>query len=174
MPDDTRFYVCHLIAQVWEFQKKPLTVAIYTDNVRSDTKKIQQLWETKFPEHSAPGINVLQFYINYTDILQDIFHAQNRVDSVLLKYHPDYSNAKKELSAVFAKLQHINSYPSSQNFADALKDWRETFSKPSNLERFTEHQLLKYIGTKEIMKLIWHTINLIFGLRHAWINIGMF
>jgi hypothetical protein len=71
-------------------------------------------------------------------VLQDIFHAQDRVVRQLRRRHPDYAQAREDLKAIFAKLRssnpsHFSLNPAEEEnakgeFKEALQAYKNQYS----------------------------------------------
>ena len=90
----------------------------FTDNVLTDTNSIQQLCKRLFPERKQ------KVYV-----LQDIWHAQQRVIGVLHKGHPDYGVAVSSIKKIFSQLPDPKAYPRCRDFETAVQKWKLEFSK---------------------------------------------
>ena len=133
VPYDTRDYIKEAFRIIWNiFSQK--TQAIYTDNTVSDANAIQWAWKET------------QGTTTYPEILQDVWHALQRIVSVMSKYHPDYSSAKKELQAIFAKLQVENAYSVAAEFATAVKSWEQKSKTCSLAGKLNEQEQITYLG----------------------------
>ena len=121
VPNDTRNYVTEIIEQIYDQipvkDRMPMEF-FFTDNVLTDTRSIQELGKKLFPERKHKVF-----------VLQDIWHAQQRVIAVLHKGHPDYGVAVSSIKKIFSQLPDPLAYPRCKDFEEALNKWRTQFSR---------------------------------------------
>jgi hypothetical protein len=58
VPDEKHERLKDLLKRTWEYQKKPNTKCVYTDNTHKDSNMIEDCWKSKYPEENP--IAVLQ------------------------------------------------------------------------------------------------------------------
>ena len=85
VPYDTRDYMKNAFEVLWGTPDRQVTTqAVYTDNVRSDTNMMQACFQS-FDNHHHCSLFVLQ----------DIWHAEERVFRCMSASHVDYKDAKR-------------------------------------------------------------------------------
>ena len=85
VPYDTRDYMKNAFEVLWGTPDREVTTqAVYTDNVRSDTNMMQACFKSFTNHHHC-----LLF------VLQDIWHAEQRVFKCMSSSHVDYKDAKR-------------------------------------------------------------------------------
>jgi len=82
-PTDERSYVTKCLEKVWLTPgRNVITEAIYTDNIRSDKAIIEKCFISCYPSSET-----------IVSIIQDIYHAEQRVLRMMPKYNYNYFSA---------------------------------------------------------------------------------
>lgn len=119
VPDDTRIHINSLLSSIFDdipkSQRKP-TKFFCTDNVLTDTDSLTGFFKKLNPK--------TDFFV-----LQDVFHAEQRVLRLLPKWHSDYFLASSALKKIFAILPQYDAYPTISTFTAALNRWSKTFQQ---------------------------------------------
>ena len=79
-------------------------------------------------------------------VLQDVWHAQQRVLKCMPSNHADYKEAKKDLKTLFAKLSATAAYPEKKDFVIALKQWVKKYSDASVAQKLPAKEQVMYLG----------------------------
>ncbi len=84
VPNDSARYIKDSLERIWSTpNRKIVPQAHYTDHVVKDTNSISSLFKEIYPKEQKS-----------IDVLQDIWHAQERVFRVMDSYHADFKSAK--------------------------------------------------------------------------------
>lgn len=78
-------------------------------------------------------------------VLQDIWHAIQRVDRLLDKQHPDYKAAKGTFSTIFNSIQS-QSYESATHLKKQLLEWESKYSVLSSRSAIPLNDLITQLG----------------------------
>ena len=137
VPNDTKEYLSELLSDIWS-NSEVITKAMYTDHPAKDSKTIISNWNQYFDKDKCDEIIVLQ----------DIYHAQNRVLKVMNKKHSDYKIAEKEIKEIIFRVKSdINPYENEQNFKDELNGWITKWKNQVNFgDKYNDFQLVSYLG----------------------------
>jgi hypothetical protein len=100
-------------------------------------------------------------------VLQDLWHAKNRVKKWLKQYHPDFNAAVRSLSSIFRRMQHgqcivfascwlcdppvasiSGEYETKLRFAKALHAWRDEYIELGKWFRLSPVEQLKEAARK--------------------------
>ena len=135
--NDRREELYDLLLELWStVNRVVITECVYSDNPKVDSSFILKAFnETK------PVDKVAILYI-----LLDIFHAKSRIGKEISKTHPDQKGAMADLSTIFAKLHHYNSYPVLQDLKEAFYNWMGKYSKVHAQLLFSMDQKLQLLG----------------------------
>ena len=134
--NDKRTEVYNLLLELWQTpERECIAQCIYTDNPKVDSSFILQAFEDTRPDGN---LDVLQ-------ILLDIFHAKSRITKELSKSHPDRKAATADLTSIFGKLHHYNSYPKLSDLKMVFEEWCAKYS--------TVHAQLSYSTEQKILLL---------------------
>lgn len=119
VPDDTREHIIELLSTIYN---RPgdhiIPQAFFTDDYDADFNLINTAFGKLYPDEKVP------------QVMQDIWHLEQRTIKLLAKAHPDYKMACKELRIIFNKVQSDNPYTEPAEFIEALLGWAEKFSEP--------------------------------------------
>jgi hypothetical protein len=136
VPFDSRDYMRNAFELIWGTPNRQVTTqAVYTDNCKSD-KNILLACFHSFKQHENCSL----------DVLQDIWHALQRVLKCMPKNHADYKEAKKDLKTLFAKLNKPEAYPEKTGFVTALTNWLNTYSSASVAQKLPPKEQVTYLG----------------------------
>ena len=129
---------------------------MYTDHPVKDSKTIISVWNDYFDNNKEDEII----------ILQDIYHAQNRVLKVMNKKHSDYRAAEKEIrDIIFRVKSDTNPYETEQEFKDKLNEWVTKWKNQVNFnDKFNDFQLVSYLGT---FSLYIQTVYIVSGSKYS-------
>jgi len=137
VPCDSREYMRTAFRDIWDTpSRQVITQAVYTDNVRTDTNTLQDTFMTVSSHEGLPPVLVLQ----------DIWHAQQRIFSAMSFAHADYKTAKKEFKTITAKLITPNGYPLKQDLIDAINVWKNKWSLSSNAQKLNSMEQIHFLG----------------------------
>ena len=127
MPNDRMEHVCRRLQQLWRIQKeKPMvkwTRVYFTDNVFAHNDMVVAAWEAVFGVKASDPhpVDGLPFFL----VLQDLFHARDRVGRTLNKRSPGYRAMFQELCAVIRQFKTKEGYPTAEAAKAALRTWLE-------------------------------------------------
>lgn len=100
VPDDTFERVDELLYQIWVEQAcKHLPEFFSTDNVSKDQYTVADKFKEIREQRAALGLT----QDPVTKVLQDIWHARERISRELKRAHPDYFQAVAQLNQIFAR-----------------------------------------------------------------------
>ena len=137
---DARLEVIDLFEEIWNCSGRQIvTKALYTDNLKTDRNTFTNVWK-KYHSKANPN----DFYV-----LQDIFHAQNRVLKVMKKSHANFYNASKELKSILYQVtsqKKENIYQNEQEIEAKLRNWCDKWSSKHMNNTFTVKESLVLIG----------------------------
>jgi len=135
--NDRREEIYNLLSELWKTPKREvLTECVYTDNPKVDSSFIQQAFDETKPKDSVEILTVLL----------DIFHAKSRITKELSRTHPDRKAAASDLSSIFAKLHHFNSYPTLPELKEAFENWCTKYSVVHAQLSYSMDQKIALIG----------------------------
>ena len=137
---DARAEVIDLFEEIWSYPgRKIVTKALYTDNPEADRNTFTKIWE----KHHV-NQNVNDFYV-----LQDIFHAQNRVLKVMKKSHANYYDASKELKAILYQVTSDDKnkiYNNEKELELKLKNWCNKWKQDYLNTKLTDKESMAILG----------------------------
>lgn len=150
VPNDTRQYIQTLLEDIWTTPSRTVTTkCVYTDNVRVDHQIILECFKRCHSDvvQLCDVLQVRKSIIRQilTNELQDIFHAENRVLVVLSKTHADYTEASKELKAIFGRILN-GSWETIEDLQQAFEDWLLKWNEASTAEKLNDMQKVQYLG----------------------------
>ena len=148
MPHDTREYIKEAFRTIWN-DSNIETKAVYTDNTISDKSSIEWAWKESFGTESFP------------ELLQDVWHASQRIIVCMNKFHPDFSSSKKELQTIFAKLQTENAYETPISFAQSLFNWEIKWKSCSLAGKLTDQEQIIYLGKNQSLTIKYVRITIV-------------
>lgn len=137
VPNDTRAHVSELISEYFH-EGDPTSVVtqvFYTDNVVSDQNKLQEIF-TKIQPKSKVAV------------IQDLWHAQQRIIKLLAKVHPDFKESTKEIRAVFQRClltSEEGGWPDVYSMQLAVTEWEKKFSSIQKIKLDGE-ELISALG----------------------------
>lgn len=100
MPDDTYERVDELLENIFVLQKcKHLPEFFSTDNVAKDQYTVADKFKAIRAARAELGLSSHPV----TQVLQDIWHARERVSRELKRSHPDYFQAVAQLNQIFGR-----------------------------------------------------------------------
>lgn len=137
VPNDKRIYVTNLLKEIWTVSKEKVCEVVYTDNPKVDDSAIQNAYRECFP-------SMLK-----VDVLLDIFHGKSRVTKEMNKSHPDYKEAKKDLTAVFSNLQKFGNYATEKELSEAFNEWMNKYSVVHSNTALNFSEQMEYIYAKQ-------------------------
>jgi len=141
VPNDKREELSLLLKQIWSTPNRFIeTKCIYTDNVKVDQSTIKTTFK-----------DCHRNYDELIKVLLDIFHAKERVNKELDKYHPDKKAATADLSAIFAKLHHLYSYSSKLDLKNEFDKWLNTYSTVHSELNLSLADKITYLGITMIL-----------------------
>ena len=81
-------------------------------------------------------------------MLQNIYHAQNRVLKVMNKKYSNYKIIEKEIKEIIFRVKSdINPYKNEQNFKNELNGWITKWKNQVNFgDKYNDFQLVSYLG----------------------------
>ena len=144
VPNDTKEYLQELLTSIWSVNNNP-TKAMYTDHPSKDSKTIINTWNSiykfKFPNQSII-------------VLQDIFHAQNRVLKGMSKNHSDYKFSSQEIKQIIYKVK-TGYYEKKEDFKEKLKKWQKKWNQTKqNGYKLSDFQFVIWLGKIFIFKIL--------------------
>lgn len=100
VPDDTYERVDELLENIFLLQKcKHLPEFFSTDNVAKDQYTVADKFKAIRAARAELGLSSQPV----TQVLQDIWHARERVSRELKRSHPDYFQAVAQLNQIFGR-----------------------------------------------------------------------
>ena len=75
----------------------------------------------------------------YVDVFQDIWHAKKRITRHLLRYHADFSVARRNLTAIFARLKPGVNALTKEQYKQEMADWAASCRKNSGAAHSTDN-----------------------------------
>ena len=133
VPNDKKEYLEELLSNIWS-KTKVTTLAMYTDHPAKDSNTIINTWNNFFDE---------DFDIT---VLQDIYHAQNRVIKVMNKRHSDFPFAEKEIKEILFNVK-TNIYKTELDLKNALNEWQNKWKNIKNFgDKMNDFQLVAFLG----------------------------
>jgi hypothetical protein len=138
MPDDTKRHVADLIEEYFatSVTSPIITSVFYTDNVVADSPQLEKVFDKVQPNDDIW-------------VMQDVWHAQQRIVKLLSKRHNDYGAATKAIKAIFGRCLHTSEdggWNDIEELSDAIEAWRDRFSSVQNTALEGE-ALVNQIGT---------------------------
>ena len=125
VPDGSHVHVVSVLEEILGLQGEQVTTkAHYSDKAKAD-KNLSEIFTNHYSKHAGGPVTTI--------ILNDIWHAQNRVVKHLLKTHPDYWSAVNGMKSIFAPLVKLDCpYKSSNDLRKAFLDWEKKYSSVQN------------------------------------------
>lgn len=143
--NDRREELYKLLLDIWKnSERKIITECVYTDNPKVDESFIQKAFEETAPKEES------EFHV--LTVLLDIFHAKSRVVKEINRSHPDRKSAMADLSVIFGKLHHFNSYDTKTKLSTALTDWCKKYKKVHSQLSLSFEQKMALIGIQFIFR----------------------
>ena len=81
----------------------------------------------------------------------DIFHAKSRGVKEISRSHPDKKSAIADLSSIFGKLHHFNSYDTKSKLSEALNNWCNKYKIVHNHLSLSFEEKISLIGIYNIL-----------------------
>lgn len=159
VPNDCREHFYLAFQTIWmaegrdEHEKGVKTKFIYTDDVQkgtyvcydhichcinicfaTDTNEILDIYATTNFRHELPLV------------LQDIWHAIQRVDRLLDKQHPDYKAAKGSFSSIFSNIQD-QGFESAIQLKSRILEWETKYTTLSSRSAIPLNDLITELGS---------------------------
>jgi len=79
-------------------------------------------------------------------VIQDIYHAEQRVLKMMPKYNYNYFSASMELKKIFSHLKEKDYYTSVVEFTSALDAWQKRWTTIPNATDLTMEELIVWYG----------------------------
>jgi hypothetical protein len=142
-----------MLKEIWSVNEDQKCYACYTDNVSTDSSCVLEAHIESFPNNLLSPVILLDIYhakqryiinININIITNNYF----RVVKELQYSHPDFKAATADLSTIFAKLKHLQSYPSMEDFVNALNKWMEDYSQVHASLALGINERIQFFGNK--------------------------
>ena len=119
-----------------------VTECVYTDNPKVDESYIQKAFYEA--NQNRDKLKILT-------VLLDIFHAKSRVVKEISRSHPDKKSAIADLSSIFGKLHHFNSYDTKSKLSEALNNWCNKYKIVHNQLSLSFEEKISLIGIYNIL-----------------------
>ena len=139
VPNDTREHVTQLIRDY--YGSSPIKIpprVFYTDDVAADKNSLKELMDDLIPEDDF-------------DVIQDIWHAQQRIIRLLARQHPDHYSAVTTFKNIFSRILS-GQYETVEDIHQAFEDWETKYQTVQKCYPQTEDAMI-YLG---IVVLILH------------------
>lgn len=147
VPNDTHAFVESLIREIYQNCPR-FPEVIYTDNVGKDRNELKAIIRRMQQERAAAS-DVDQDY-QEVNVVQDLYHARERIATTLPKAHPDYKPALaalKELLARVVSKDHTKHYRDTDELKDAVTAWLQKYQQPQqHLERLSDKEFCRQLA----------------------------
>jgi hypothetical protein len=141
-PTQENIHIENMLEDIWSVKSCVDPNCVYTDNAPLHESAVYNALKTRFSKSLAD----LKKQVH---VLQDVWHAIQRIRKTLPASHPDYYVAKAELSQIYFALRNPEAYPKKKDLEDALNNWENKwkFQKGTSTEEIVQ-QIRTFLSTK--------------------------